>query len=242
MEQKVAVVTGGTRGIGRAVVERFLAEGFRVAFTGRSQGSVEAAQVAFSSHTVGKACDVSQPEAVKEFFSSAVEAMGRIDVLVNNAGITRDGLLLRMKPEQWDEVLNTNLKGAYLCCQAAARLMMKNPEGGRIINISSVVGVVGNAGQANYAAAKAGLHGLTKSLAKELASRNILVNAIAPGFIETDMTGSLGEEVKKAVLAQIPLARFGSPQDIAAFCSFLAGPDAAYVTGQVFHVDGGMVM
>ncbi|NUN96215.1 MAG: 3-oxoacyl-[acyl-carrier-protein] reductase [Candidatus Omnitrophica bacterium] len=237
MEQKVAIVTGGTRGIGRAIVERFLREGFQVYFTGRSQESVSRADGG-----IGRVCDGSDPAAVKELFETVVREAGRLDVLVNNAAITRDGLILRMKPEHWDEVLAANLRSAFLCSQAAARPMMKNEEGGRIINVTSVVGVVGNAGQANYSASKAGLIGLTKSLAKELASRKILVNAVAPGFIETDMTKGLSDEVRKAARDMVPLARFGSPEDVAGVCSFLAGPDSVYVTGQVLHVDGGMVM
>lgn len=242
MEQRVAIVTGGTRGIGRAIVERLGRDGFRVFFTGRSAESVGAAAGGEASGATGRVCDGSDPAAVKELFEGVVHETGRLDVLVNNAAITRDGLLLRMKPEQWDEVLAANLKAAYLCSQAAARPMMKNEEGGRIINITSVVGVVGNAGQANYAASKAGLIGLTKSLAKELGSRKILVNAVAPGFIETDMTKGVSEEVRAAARTQVPLGRFGSAAEVAALCSFLAGPDSTYITGQVLHVDGGMVM
>ncbi len=242
MSSKVAVVTGGTRGIGKAIVERLLSDGFSVVFTGRSAESVAKAMESLPEGAKGYPCDGTDPAAVRAFFDQVLMEQGRIDVLVNNAGITRDGLVMRMKPEQWDEVLNTNLKGAFLCAQAVARPMMKNPEGGRIINISSVIGLMGNAGQANYAASKAGLIGLTKSLAKEFASRNILVNAVAPGFIETDMTSVLSEEMKKQILAQIPLGRMGSGKNIASVCSFLAGPDSAYITGQVLTVDGGMVM
>lgn len=242
MPSKTAIVTGGTRGIGKAIVERFLADGFTVAFTGRSEESVAKAMAGLPEKARGFACDVADAVAVKTLFDQVIKEYGQIDVLVNNAGITRDGLVMRMKPEQWDEVLNTNLKGAFLCAQAVARPMMKNPEGGRIINISSVIGLMGNAGQANYAASKAGLIGLTKSLAKEFASRNILVNAIAPGFIETDMTSVLSEEMQKQILAQIPLGRMGTADQIAAACSFLAGPDSSYITGQVLTVDGGMVM
>jgi 3-oxoacyl-[acyl-carrier protein] reductase len=170
-----------------------------------------------------------------------VEQFGRVDILVNNAGITRDNLLMRMKEEEWDSVINTNLKGVFLCTKAVTRQMMKQ-RSGRIINMASIVGVSGNAGQANYVAAKAGVIGLTKTTAKELASRGITVNAIAPGFISTDMTGELPEDVQKAMLDQIPLARFGDPKDIAAVTSFLASDASKYMTGQTLHVDGGMVM
>ncbi len=242
MSSKVAVVTGGTRGIGKAIVERLLKDGFVVVFTGRSEESVAKAMEGSPNGAKGCACDVADVTAVRALFEQVLKDYGRIDVLVNNAGITRDGLVFRMKPEQWDEVLNTNLKGAFLCAQSAARPMIKNPEGGRIINISSVIGLMGNAGQANYAASKAGLIGLTKSLAKEFASRNILVNAIAPGFIETDMTAVISEELKKKIHADIPLGRMGTPEQVASVCSFLAGPDSSYITGQVLTVDGGMVM
>lgn len=242
MSPKVAVVTGGTRGIGRAIVERFLKDGFSVVFTGRSEESVAKAREALSEGAMGCVCDVADVTAVRALFEQVLKEFGRIDVLVNNAGITRDGLVFRLKPEHWDEVLNTNLKGAFLCAQSAARPMMKNQEGGRIINISSVIGLMGNAGQANYAASKAGLIGLTKSLAKEFASRNILVNAIAPGFIETDMTAVVGEDLRKQILTEIPLGRMGTVDQIASVCSFLAGPDSSYITGQVLTVDGGMVM
>ena len=242
MSSKIAVVTGGTRGIGKAIVERLLKDGFSVVFTGRSQESAAKAMERLPSGAVGHACDVSDATAVRALFDQVLKDHGRIDVLVNNAGITRDGLVFRMKPEQWDEVLNTNLKGAFLCAQSAARPMMKNPEGGRIINITSVIGLMGNAGQANYAASKAGLIGLTKSLAKEFASRKILVNAIAPGFIETDMTSVVSEDLKKQILSEIPLGHMGTPDQVASVCSFLAGPDSTYITGQVLTVDGGMVM
>ncbi|MCA9434325.1 MAG: 3-oxoacyl-[acyl-carrier-protein] reductase [Candidatus Omnitrophica bacterium] len=242
MSQKVAIVTGGTRGIGFAIVQRLASDGYKVRFTGRSRESVDRAHAKLDVTAQGSVCDISDEGSVNAFFEEAIKAEGRIDVLVNNAGITRDGLFLRMKPDQWDEVMNTNLRGVYLCCKAVARPMMKNEEGGRIIILSSVVGVGGNAGQANYAAAKAGVLGLTKSLAKELGSRNILVNAIAPGFIETDMTAELGEQVKETVERSVPLSRTGRAEEVAALCSFLAGPDSSYITGQTIHVDGGMLM
>jgi len=242
MSGRTIVVTGGTRGIGRAIVERVAADGEIAVFTGRSAESVEKAMESAPEGAVGRACDVSDPAAVKEFFKWVTGEFGTLSVLVNNAGITRDGLVLQMKPAHWDAVMNTNLKGAYLCSQAALRPMMKNEDGGRIINISSVVGVMGNPGQANYVASKAGLIGLTKSIAKEYGSRTILVNAIAPGFIETDMTAELPEEAREKVIENIPLGRLGKAEEVAALCSFLAGPDASYITGQVFHVDGGMVM
>jgi 3-oxoacyl-[acyl-carrier protein] reductase len=242
MEKKVAVVTGGARGIGRCIVERLLADGFRVAFNDINEASIAETEAALGSDVKGHVCDVANADSVKEFFKWLMETFGRLDVLVNNAGITRDGLLLRMKPEQWDLVIAINLRGSFLCAQAAIRLLMKNDDGGRIINMASVVGVSGNAGQANYSASKAGLIGLTKSLARELASRRILVNAIAPGFIDTEMTAVLPDEVKEAARKEIPLGEFGKPAHVAAMCSFLAGPDSAYSTGQVFHVDGGMVM
>ncbi len=184
---------------------------------------------------------MSQTEEVTALIDTAVKTFGSLDILVNNAGITRDNLLMRMKEDEWDDVLNTNLKGVFLCTKAVARQMMKQ-RAGRIINISSIVGVAGNAGQANYVAAKAGVIGLTKTTAKELASRNILVNAIAPGFIETEMTDQLPEELKQGMLTQIPLAKLGQPEDIAKAVAFLASDDANYMTGQTLHIDGGMVM
>ena len=184
---------------------------------------------------------VAKSEEVAALMDAAVKTFGSLDILVNNAGITRDNLLMRMKEDEWDDVINTNLKGVFLCTKAVTRQMMKQ-RAGRIINISSIVGVAGNAGQANYVAAKAGVIGLTKTTAKELASRNILVNAIAPGFIETEMTEELPEDLKQAMLTQIPLAKLGQPEDIAKAVVFLASEDANYITGQTLHIDGGMVM
>ena len=185
-------------------------------------------------------CNLSDPEAVADLPKRASEAMGGLDILVNNAGITRDNLFLRMKEEEWDMVIDVNLKGTYNCCKAAARKFLKNKNGARIINIASVIGVMGNAGQANYVASKAGLIGITKTAAKELAPRGITVNAIAPGFIETDMTASLPESVREAMLSQVPLGRPGEPEDVAAAVAFLVSEAAAYITGQVLHVSGGM--
>ncbi|MED5045892.1 3-oxoacyl-[acyl-carrier-protein] reductase, partial [Geobacillus stearothermophilus] len=185
--------------------------------------------------------DVARAEEVERLVKTALDQFGRLDILVNNAGITRDNLLMRMKEEEWDAVINTNLKGVFLCTKAVTRPMMKQ-RGGRIINIASVVGVIGNPGQANYVAAKAGVIGLTKTAARELASRNITVNAVAPGFITTDMTEALSEELKGEMLKQIPLARFGEPDDVARVVAFLASDAAGYMTGQTLHVDGGMVM
>ena len=244
-DKKIALVTGGSRGIGAAIARRLAADGFHVIVNyNGSAGKAEA--LCEEIHSKGGSAeslqaDVSKKEEVEAMFSSILQAHSHLDVLVNNAGITRDGLLLRMSEADFEQVLNTNLKGAFLCLQAAVRPMMKH-RSGRIINISSVSGVAGNAGQANYSAAKAGILGLTKSAAKELASRNITVNAIAPGFIETDMTAALSERVREAILAQIPLARFGQAEDVAAAAAFLASEESRYMTGQTLHVDGGMFM
>ena len=240
---KRALVTGASRGIGRAVALRFAAEGARVALNYRSDRAAAEEAVASIAAAGGEALalggDVSVPDEAAALVEAAVEAFGGVDVLVNNAGITRDGLLLRMEEEAWDAVLDTNLKGAFLCSKAAARHMAR-ARWGRIVNMSSIVGVAGNAGQANYASAKAGLIGLTKTLARELASRNVTVNAVAPGFIATRMVESLSPETQSGVLERIPLGRFGTPEDVAAVCAFLASNDAGYVTGQVLGVDGGL--
>lgn len=245
LDNKVAIVTGSSRGIGKAVAVELAKAGAKVVIN--YAGNLAAAQqvLATIQENGGQGiivqADVAQPDQVDQLMKKAMEAYGKVDILVNNAGITRDNLLLRMKEEDWDTVLNTNLKGIFLCTKAVARIMMKQ-KSGRIINMTSVVGVMGNAGQSNYAAAKAGVIGFTKSMAKELASRGITVNAIAPGFITTDMTSVLTEQVKKDLAATIPLGRLGTPEDVAATVLFLASEQANYITGQTLHVDGGMVM
>ena len=238
---RVAVVTGSTRGIGRAIAEMLAGCGAKVAVVGRDRAKAEEVAGALSKDARGFACDVGDPASVATLVEDVEKSMGSLDILVNNAGVTKDNILFRIKDEDWDAVLDTNLRGAFVAIRAASRGMMKR-RWGRIINIASVVGLVGNKGQANYAASKAGLIGLTKSVAKELASRNILANVVAPGFIETDMTGAMTDDARKALFAQIPLERFGSARDIAGMVAFLASEYSAYVTGQVFVVDGGMVM
>lgn len=242
---KTAVVTGASRGIGRAIALQLASEGANVVVN--YSGSEQKAQQVVSeieqlgAKAIAVQANVSDSDSVQNLMSAAVEQFGSIDVLVNNAGITRDNLIMRMKEDEWDEVINTNLKGVFLCTKAVTRQMMKQ-RSGRIINISSIVGVMGNAGQANYVAAKAGVIGLTKTTARELASRNILVNAIAPGFITTEMTDELPEDIKSSMLNQIPLAKLGQPEDIAKAVVFLASDDASYMTGQTLHIDGGMYM
>ncbi|MBL8723941.1 MAG: 3-oxoacyl-[acyl-carrier-protein] reductase [Planctomycetes bacterium] len=243
---KVALVTGASRGIGRAVAVHLAREGATVFCTSTKAGGCAdtlAAIAALPSGTPAQALvvDVADAASVEALAKDVLERAGRLDFLVNNAGITRDGLFLRMSGDDFDAVLGTNLRGAFFVCKAFARAMAK-ARGGRIVNIGSVVGLTGNAGQANYAASKAGLIGLSKSLAQELASRGITVNVVAPGFIATDMTSVLTEEVKTAMLAQIPLQRFGEPEDVAKVVSFLCSDAAAYVTGQTLVVDGGMTM
>jgi len=242
LEGKVAVITGAARGIGRAIAEALAAAGCKVVISD-IQGAEEAAQEiqARGAETLGLSVDVTQAESVEQMLKSTLEHFGRLDILVNNAGITRDGLLMRMKEADWDLVLSVNLKGAFLCCKAACRALMKSPSG-RIINIASIVGQIGNAGQANYSASKAGLIGLTKTLAKEFASRNVTVNAIAPGFIQTAMTDQMPEKAREQLLGLIPLGRMGQPDDVAAAVAFLASEEAAYITGHVLNVDGGLAM
>lgn len=243
---KVALVTGASRGIGRAVAVHLAREGATVFCTSTKAGGCAETLAAIAALPSGAAAqalvvDVADAASVEALAKDVLERAGRLDFLVNNAGITRDGLFLRMSGDDFDAVIDTNLRGAFLVCKAFARAMAK-ARGGRIVNIGSVVGLTGNAGQANYAASKAGLIGLSKSLAQELASRGITVNVVAPGFIATDMTSVLTEEVKTAMLAQIPLQRFGEPEDVAKVVSFLCSDAAAYVTGQTLVVDGGMTM
>lgn len=240
LEGQVAIVTGASRGIGRATAEELNRAGANVALVARSAEAAEAVAAGLDG-CVGLACDVTDPEACGELAVTIEERFGRVDILVNNAGITRDNILVRLRDEDWNAVLETNLKGAFHATRAVARGMMKR-RSGRIINIASVVGLTGNRGQANYAASKAGLVGFTKSVAQELAARGVLANVVAPGFIETDMTGALPDEAREALLGRIPLGRFGAPGDVAGAVRFLAGPAAAYITGQVLVVDGGMVM
>ena len=244
-ENQVAVVTGAGRGIGHAIAIRLASEGARVASVSRTEANAKKTadeiNAARTDAAKAYAVDVSDHAAAQKIGAQILEDFGRVDILVNNAGVTRDGLSMRMPVEDWDIVLDTNLKGAFNFVQALMRPMIKQ-RSGRIINISSVIGLIGNAGQANYSASKAGLIGLTKSLARELASRGITVNAIAPGLIETDMTGVLSDEVRQAILEKIPLGKLGQPGDIAAAVAYLASAEAKYITGQVLAVDGGMVM
>ncbi len=242
LEGKVAIVTGGSRGIGRAIAEALAEAGARVAVVARNaeRSAAAATELPGSGHA-GFACDVADPAAVTAALEAVETQVGPVDILVNNAGITRDNLLLRMKDEEFDEVIAANLKGAFNFTRAVSRGMMKR-RGGAILNITSVVGLMGNPGQANYAASKAGLVGLTKSVARELASRGVRCNAIAPGFITTDMTDELGEAQVEELKGRIPLGALGAPEDVASAARFLVGPNARYITGQVLAVDGGMAM
>ena len=244
-ENQVAVVTGAGRGIGHAIAVRLAREGARVASVSRTEANARktADEINTTRADAAKAypVDVADPGVVRKAAAQILEDFGRVDILVNNAGVTRDGLSMRMSLDDWDTVLNTNLKGAFTFSQAVMRPMIKQ-RSGRIINISSIAGLTGNAGQANYAASKAGLIGLTKTLARELASRGITVNAVAPGLIETDMTTVLSDEVRQAILQKVPLGKLGDPEDIAGAVAFLASAEAKYITGQVLTVDGGMVM
>lgn len=245
LDGKVAIVTGASRGIGREIALELARNGANVVVN-YAGSEARAKEVVEEIKQMGREAlivqaNVAESEAVTNMIKQTIEKFGKIDILVNNAGITRDNLLMRMKEEEWEEVININLKGVFLCTKGVSRQMIKQ-RSGRIINISSVVGVVGNAGQANYVAAKAGVIGLTKTTARELASRGITVNAIAPGFITTDMTDKLTEEMKSEMLRQIPLGIFGEPKDIAKAVVFLASDDSRYITGQTIHIDGGMAM
>ena len=245
LDGKTALVTGASRGIGRAIAIRLASEGAAVAIN--YAGNVKAAEEvkAVIEAAGGRAmlvqADVADSTAVDAMIKAVIEAFGQIDILVNNAGITRDGLLMRMKEEDWDAVINTNLKGIFHCTKAVSKLMVKKRYG-RIVNMASVVGLIGNAGQSNYAAAKAGVIGFSKSMARELASRGITVNMVAPGFIDTDMTAVLPDKVREAMVADIPLGKIGTPENVADAVVFLVSDQASYITGQTINVDGGMVM
>lgn len=245
LEGKTAIVTGASRGIGREIALVLAKEGANIIvnYSGSKEKAEDVARLItdMGREAVAYQCDVANADAVQQMAKDAIARFGRIDILINNAGITRDNLIMRMKEDEWDDVIDTNLKGVFLCTKAVTRQMMKQ-RSGRIINIASIVGVIGNPGQANYVAAKAGVIGLTKSAARELASRHITVNAIAPGFITTDMTDELSEDIKKEMLQQIPLAKFGEAKHIAKTALFLASDDAGYITGQTIRVDGGMAM
>lgn len=244
-ENRVALITGASRGIGHAIARRLAAEGYDLSICGTNQATIERAAEAIRAEAgveiLARAVDVSDKDAVQGLVSETAKHYGRLDVLVNNAGITRDNISMRMKPEEWQQVIDTNLSSVFYAMQAALRPMMK-AKFGRIINISSVVASMGNPGQLNYCASKGGIDAMTRSLAREIGSRGITVNAVAPGFIATDMTAELGDEAHKSLAGQIPLGRLGAPEDIAAAVAFLASDDAGYITGQVLHVNGGMYM
>lgn len=242
---KTAIITGASRGIGAEIAKRFAAAGANVVvnYSG-SQQKAEAVVEAIEENG-GKAiavkANVADADTVKAMVDETISHFGTVDILVNNAGITRDNLMMRMKDDEWDDVINTNLKGVFICTKAVTRQMMKQ-RSGRIVNIASIVGIMGNAGQANYVASKAGVIGLTKTTARELASRGITANAVAPGFITTEMTDGLNEEIQQSMMSQIPLGRFGKPEEVAKAALFLASDEASYMTGQTLHLDGGMVM
>jgi 3-oxoacyl-[acyl-carrier protein] reductase len=244
LKDKVALVTGGARGIGRAIALAFAKEGADIAVgdVNLEEAQKTAADIeALGRKALALAVDVTDYQKVEETVNKILDKFAKVDILVNNAGITKDNLLLRMSQPEWDAVLAVNLKGTFNCTRAVSRPMIKQRQG-RIVNIASIIGIIGNPGQANYSASKAGIIALTKTAAKELASRNINVNAVAPGFIQTEMTAKLAEELKKKMMEAIPLARFGLPEDVAATCVFLASEDSSYITGQTIVVDGGMVM
>jgi 3-oxoacyl-[acyl-carrier protein] reductase len=245
LKDKIAIVTGASRGIGREIAVSFAREGAKLVLTARAEASL--ASTVEEIKALGKetpelfALDVKDTAKVAELFDKTIDKYKRVDILINNAGVTKDGLFVRMSEADWDEVLDTNLKGTFLCMRAASKIMMKQ-RSGKIVNIASIIGLIGNAGQANYAASKAGIIALTKSVAKELGSRNVLVNAIAPGFIETEMTQGLSEDVKNNILKSIPVGYLGKTADVAKAAIFLASDNSNFITGQVITVDGGMVM
>ena len=243
-KDKVVIITGGGRGIGKEIATAFAREGSRIVLFDVNEAILKEAEddiKAIGREAMGLKVDVSNLSQVEEMVQKVLDKFSKIDILINNAGITRDNLLLRMKEDEWDSVINVNLKGAFNCTKAVARTMLKQ-RNGKIVNIASIIGIMGNAGQTNYAASKGGIISFTKSVAKELASRNINVNAIAPGFIKTEMTAKLSDELRESMLKMIPLARFGEPTDVADLALFLASEDSRYITGEVIKLDGGMVM